>query len=812
MSVPANSTVTKLTTQAPDGERLLTKYQASRLQSSNLATKPTRTITRAVAVTLEATAGLIIKREENFVAFKVTAGGFDSAEGFSTFPIEQGQPLFLTGHASADRSGRKRFNFKQVEPRPIAFHDAEALLLRISADHVEKSRAVVGSDFIGKIAKSPTILAAPEFGRYAPSTREKIAVACRDAFLKNKCTPLHMALLRAGAPADAITRILAECPDLYSPYDYVTEGILSFGCADRLAQTPYFEKRAPFERERLDRVKGMLVQQLNNARKGGAGGVFCETLEAGVIKQYAVAAAAVEAAYNGLKGGGAFTSLKPRGSRLALWRNSDLNNEKSIAAIVRQYLKYDGARSDNRFEFWRPRIATAEKSVAIELDAKQAEACLNAATRALSIITGGPGTGKTTLLKVLKAALEQAGRGGAIIGCAFAGRAVRRLQEATGVESSTIHKLLGMREGEKENAVRNLFKLGGVEILIIDEASMIPIGLLSTLLRNASEAGVENIVLVGDGDQLQPIGVGEPFLDLLDWDGAPTARLEHVYRAASGGGIAALCADVRQGSKISPDSAAYLADEVAFEPLVGAGAIEAAVCKKYRALIDAGISADDILVLAPFRKGDCGVPALNTLIRVAMGRAFPSAYPGEPVIVAKNNYDLGVFNGERGIVEGYIGDALSVRFGDRLVKFARARADDDGPATQLQWAYAMTVHKAQGSEAAHVISVIPPGSLWSFGKPHLYTGFSRAKRTLTIIGDVSKIADIVRRGARRRLTALPHFLGGNVESKFAAHDAGARAYSDPLDALDALDAGDLPALDFSKLDAFAAGFEMAMPD
>jgi len=179
MSVPANSTVTKLTTQAPDGERLLTKYQASRLQSSNSPLNRPNHHARCRGH-LEATAGLIIKREENFVAFK-SQRCFDSAEGFFYIPIEQGQPLFLTGHASADRSGRKRFTSSRssrdnrpfTTPRRCCFE-----LARITS----KNRAPWSVPILLGRSPKPDNSRCARIRQIRASHREKIAVACRDAF------------------------------------------------------------------------------------------------------------------------------------------------------------------------------------------------------------------------------------------------------------------------------------------------------------------------------------------------------------------------------------------------------------------------------------------------------------------------------------------------------------------------------------------------------------------------------------------------------------------------------------------------------
>ncbi len=240
----------------------------------------------------------------------------------------------------------------------------------------------------------------------------------------------------------------------------------------------------------------------------------------------------------------------------------------------------------------------------------------------------------------------------------------------------------------------------------------------------------------------------------------PVTTLTQVYRHAEGGGIAALCDDVRHGRDIQSD----YGREVSLHLETDSETTAKTVLALYAKLIANGVKPVDIGLLSPFRKQPFhGVEPLNRSIRRLLGHD-DAVRVGDLVMALNNDYDLDVMNGMRGEVAVVRSDlSFGVAFEDRigLVNFPRDKRVSnslDGPALELRWAFASTVHKAQGGQFPHVIAIVPTNGAYLFGKPALYTVFSRARVTLAVVGDIARISDISRRGGRERTTALAMLL------------------------------------------------------
>ena len=355
---------------------------------------------------------------------------------------------------------------------------------------------------------------------------------------------------------------------------------------------------------------------------------------------------------------------------------------------------------------------------------------------AFACLTGGPGTGKTTTLREM---IENLARRFVSVACAApSGKAAMRMAEATGAPASTIHRLLKIQPGN-EGSLEPIAR----DVLILDEASMIDSRLAAKAIQ-AARAGVTRLVLlVGDSDQLPPVGPGQPFHDLIQGL-APerVARLTQPMRQAQQSGIVRAAYAVRDGEE--PD---FNDSDFRFQHAEDDTA--GAVVELLRELPDAQ-------VLAPTRKGPAGVEALNEIIERSRGEIEGGSVRGfrlgSRVINVRNNYDANVWNGECGIVTALDPDAsarkeaLSVDFGGASDLLYRGAGIGD-----LQPAWALTVHKSQGSEWADVIVIAHPSHSYSLTRRLLYVAITRAKRRVVVVGTRGAVAQAVRntRDARR---------------------------------------------------------------
>ena len=372
------------------------------------------------------------------------------------------------------------------------------------------------------------------------------------------------------------------------------------------------------------------------------------------------------------------------------------------------------------------------------LDALQLEAVLKGLTCPISLLTGGPGTGKTTCLKTL---IETARRLGLQVTCmAPTGKAAARMAEATGYPASTIHSKLRLVPGGTDDPSM-VEPLPG--LVIVDEISMLDTQLAASMLRRIALGA--QIVLVGDPDQLPSVGPGAVLRDLIEADVLPRTHLDHVYRNEAG--IAVQAARIRAG-----DALISLPD-CELIPVENTNQAADRVRQLVEDLQDQGVDAGAILVLTPTNDGDTGRLELCRLLQAEANAAEEgegitqyvgtSTDPdgtirkrkeeirhGDPVMVTRNNRELEVFNGQVGRVTAvHAPRSFDVEIDGRTVIFA---GEDK---RSLTLAYALTGHKAQGSEAPIVIAPIFPSRVLS--REWLYTVITRAKEKCYLIGDVA---------------------------------------------------------------------------
>ena len=425
-------------------------------------------------------------------------------------------------------------------------------------------------------------------------------------------------------------------------------------------------------------------------------------------------------------------------------------------------------------------IQAIAKESGIEYSGEQTQAIREAATSGLLLITGGPGTGKTTILRGI---LELLGQNQ--LRCLLAaptGRAAKRLTEVTGEDASTIHRLL--EAGIDPATGKMFFARDGenplkCDAVIVDEMSMVDVSLLYSLLQ-AIPTG-KRLILVGDPDQLPPVGPGFPFGDMLRSGSLPTVRLTEIFRQAQKSLIVMNAHRVNQGEM--PDLKCVSSDFFFMRRTS-----EEAVCALIRDLCATrlpqkmGIPTDQIQVLSPTRKGAVGTVNLNRLLQAALNPQSPDKKErsygdyqfreGDRVMQIRNNYDIlwkkadgstvgaGIFNGDVGRIQTIdpASETLTVLFDDRVAEY------DFTQLGELEPAYAMTVHKSQGSEYRAVILTAWNGSPYLLSRSILYTAITRARELLIIVGREETVGVMVENARKnRRYSGLKLRLQGKVE-------------------------------------------------
>ena len=405
---------------------------------------------------------------------------------------------------------------------------------------------------------------------------------------------------------------------------------------------------------------------------------------------------------------------------------------------------------------WKQMLQKAQQSSGITYSQQQIEAIEESLCSGLLLITGGPGTGKTTILNGILSLYSQMDLKVAL--AAPTGRAAKRLTEVTGEEASTIHRLLEAGidphtgkmffARDEENPLK-------VDAVIVDEMSMVDIQLLSSLLR-AIPSG-KRLILVGDPDQLPPVGPGFPFSDCLRSKVLPAVQLTEIFRQAQESLI------VMNAHRINCGQMPELRDRTRdffFLPCRSEDEVAqtiAGLCTT-RLPKNMGIPSDQIQVLTPTRKGAVGTWGLNGLLQSQLNPPHPtkkerkfgefSFREGDRVMQIRNNYDImwkttdggtigtGIFNGDIGNITAidFNEETLTVVFDGRETQYDFAQLNE------LEPAYAMTVHKSQGSEYRAVVLCAWNGSPYLLSRSVLYTAVTRAKELLIIVGREETVA------------------------------------------------------------------------
>lgn len=455
-----------------------------------------------------------------------------------------------------------------------------------------------------------------------------------------------------------------------------------------------------------------------------------------------------------------------------LFKPEAYNAEKAIADRIQILANYP----PQQIELSGAEIYAFEKANSIEFDTKQRKAIEIAVNKGLLILTGGPGTGKTTTVKGIIALLKN--RGLEVALAAPTGRAAKRMTELTGQEAKTVHRLLEVeyRDGSDTPVfVHNRKNPLDVDAVIVDELSMVDIFLFDSLLDALPMSA--RLIMVGDKDQLPPVGAGNVLSDLIKSGLIPVVELDKIFRQAMKSRIVTNAHRVVKGEMPVTDDNAADSDFFMLHESVPLSAARKIVDLITRRL-PAAYGMDpvfDLQVLCPGKKGEVGSQNLNAMLQKqlnppAKGKNEFTARgytlrEGDKVMQIKNNYDIpwfkanengmGVFNGDIGILTRIdrAADIINVRFDDREAMYSFANAPE------LEPAYAMTVHKSQGSEFDGVVIPVVATPQKLAYRNLFYTAVTRAKKLIVLVGTQSNIKAMVENDKKsRRYSALHHFL------------------------------------------------------
>ena len=450
------------------------------------------------------------------------------------------------------------------------------------------------------------------------------------------------------------------------------------------------------------------------------------------------------AALDALLGGGEFLREDERIYLPALF-----NSESGLAGRLQQLAqcKYD---IDEVKVQWA--IREVEKDLGFTLAPQQIEVIFQSLRNGILVVTGGPGTGKSTIVAGIIHAFQVLDEGAKVLLAAPTGRAAKRLSELTGMEAKTIHRLLGFRweEGRGEFSVGAGNPLEG-QLLVIDEFSMVDL-LLAYHLLQAVPAGMR-VVLVGDVDQLPSVGPGRVLHDIIRAETIPTVRLGHIFRQAEASQIVTNAHRINRGQMIdiSRNQGDFL-----FLPQEEPQAALEGIRRIIRRILQS-LPLEEVQVISPMHNHVLGVENLNKVLQEELNPPSPSKKEyqagkitfrlGDKVMAIKNNYDKGVFNGNLGLITNILlardleelkEDTLEVEIDGEIVSYGRSELDE------LTLAYAVTVHKSQGSEFDFCLFPLSTQHWYMLQRNLFYTAVTRGKKMVILIGSKRALRRAIR--------------------------------------------------------------------
>lgn len=550
----------------------------------------------------------------------------------------------------------------------------------------------------------------------------------------------YAAKLQAVYGGTAITRI-KENP--YSLAQDVTG--IGFKTADRIAMA------MGMERDCRERIIAGLSYALTCAASAGHTCVPEELLLRETVRLLLIESDAAQQVFNELLAKDLLRIEEVGGMRLIypeyLYR-AELGVAKRLLALRDQAKPITRVNADMVIKRW-------EREAGITLAAEQRNAIYASLEHGVFVLTGGPGTGKTTVVKGILNVLEKAGC--RILLAAPTGRAARRLAESSGHPAQTVHRLLEYQPaGGSYSFGKNDEEPLDAEAIIVDEASMLDVTLTYHLLK--AVPGGCRLIFVGDVDQLPSVGAGSVLKDIIRSGRMPVVRLENVFRQADVSSIVRNAHKINRG--MMPE---FTGPEGDFSLAEFMNENEAAlfVARTYAELVRVG-GWRYVQVLSPMHKNPCGVQNLNKLLQQQLNPPAPQKAEvnyaaevfrtGDKVMQIRNNYEKEVFNGDIGRIKAINGKTVTVMYPERpegdYVHY------EQGELEELQLAYAMSVHKSQGSEYPCVLLLMVPSHYIMLQRNLLYTAVTRAKERVLVIGTKNAVRTAVENDKTRKRFSL----------------------------------------------------------
>ena len=660
--------------------------------------------------------------------------------------VEAGDTINIEGEFTYHKTYGEQFLFSKLEKELPA--DSESLVTYIANSEVkgvgEKTAQRIikkfGDDALEVIRYKPDLLVsikgmneerAEQLSEYINNEWERWNLT---SFLSKNNIGLKMAMKIYDALGINAINIIKENP--YSLMEFVSS--LDFKTVDKLAYNLNVDRTSD------DRIKGGIIYLLSYFIKEGNTCVKKDLLNEYASRMLEVSSDCIEKAYKSLILKDKIV-IETAQSIEYVYRKSMYQAEKNIA----EHLKILTENSSNKFKLEKD-LEEVARDLNIVLSPTQEEAIKMCINNNLSVITGGPGTGKTTIIKCIIDILKR--KNMSYVLAAPTGRAAKRITETTGENAKTIHRLLEItkvEEGDFDSQVDFPIDVIDADVVIVDEASMIDVLLMNNLVKGLKSNS--KLIIVGDADQLPSVGPGKVLKDIIESEIAHTIFLTEIYRQSAKSDIIMSAHAIKAGEHITfkkDNTDMYFIESDSVDDVVKE--IQSLVDYRLKSKYDKGFLGD-IQILTPIKKSAIGTYELNKVLqkiklnptdnmihRKSGDRVF---YEEDKVMQVVNNYDknydldgvqgTGVYNGDMGRIikintaEQY----LTVEFDDRR----RAKYDFD-ELDELEHAYAITVHKSQGSEFNTVIIPLYICYEKLFNRNLLYTAMTRAKNLLIFVG------------------------------------------------------------------------------